>query len=64
MDQENDKIKLLYDAASSEYDLGSYDEFAVKIQDPSKRRALYDAIGVKYDLGSYNEFESKIVDSV
>lgn len=64
MDQENDKIKLLYDAASSEYDLGSYDEFAVKIQDPSKRRALYDAIGVKYDLGSYDEFESKIVDSV
>jgi hypothetical protein len=64
MDQENDKIKLLYDAASSEYDLGSYDEFAVKIQDPSKRRALYDAIGVKYNLGSYSEFESKVVDSV
>ena len=64
MDQENDKIKLLYDAASSEYDLGSYDEFAVKIQDPLKRRSLYDAIGVKYNLGSYDEFESKIVDSV
>ena len=64
MDQENDKIKLLYDAASSEYDLGSYDEFAVKIQDPSKRRALYDAIGVKYDLGSYSDFESKVVGSV
>ena len=64
MDQENDKIKLLYEAASNEYDLGSYDEFASKLQDPSKRRALYDAIGVKYDLGSYDEFESKIVDSV
>ena len=60
MIQDKDKIKLLYDAASNEYDLGSYEDFASKLQDPSKRKALYDAIGSKYDLGSFEEFESKV----
>ena len=60
MIQDKDKIKLLYDAASSEYDLGSYEEFASKLQDADKRKALYDAIGSKYDLGSFEDFESKV----
>lgn len=60
MIQDKDKIKLLYDAASNEYDLGSYEDFASKLQDPSKRKALYDAIGSKYDLGSFEEFEAKV----
>ena len=60
MVQDKDKIKLLYDAVSSEYDLGSYEEFAYKLQDANKRKALYDAIGSKYDLGSFEDFEFKV----
>ncbi len=56
-----DKTKILYDAVSEEYNLGSYEEFSTKLQDPEKRKVLYDAIGADYNLGSYEEFESKVV---
>lgn len=58
-DQES-KSKVLYDAVSSDYELGTYDEFKEKLKDPSKRQALYDAISSDYNLGTYDEFESKI----
>jgi len=55
------KSKLLYDAVSKKYDLGTYDEFSKKLQDPSKRKALYDHVGKEFDLGTYDDFESKVV---
>src|SRR5436190_15406819 len=56
----NDKAKVLYDAVSKDYDLGTYDEFKTKLQDPSKRKVLFDAIGQDYDLGDYNTFNQKL----
>jgi len=56
----DDKKKVLYDAVSKEYDLGTYDEFNQKLQDPNKRKALYDAIGEDYDLGDYDTFAKKL----
>lgn len=56
------KKKVLYEAVSKKYDLGTYDEFEKKLQDPAKRKALYDHIGKEYELGTYPEFESKVTD--
>lgn len=55
-----DKIKVLYDAVSKDYNVGSYDEFSSKLADPNKRKAFYDGVGSEYALGEYKEFESKI----
>jgi len=55
-----DKSKILYDAVSKDYDIGSYDEFSSKLQSPEKRKAFYEGVGKEYALGSYEEFESKV----
>jgi len=60
MPDPNDKIKVLYDAVSKDYNLGSLQEFKTKLQDPSKRKAFYDGVGSEYALGSFDEFEGKI----
>src|ERR1700753_1910700 len=56
----DDKLRILHTAIGKEYNLGSFDEFKQKIQDPAKRKAFYDAVGKQYNLGSYDEFEKKI----
>lgn len=55
-----DKSKVLYDVVSKDYDIGSYDEFSSKLQNPEKRKAFYEGVGKEYALGSYEEFESKV----
>jgi len=54
------KAKILYDAVSKKYDVGTFDEFSNKLKDPSKRKAFYDGVGSEYDLGTFDEFESKV----
>ena len=56
----DDKRKILYDAVSKEYNLGTYDEFNKKLDDPNKRKLLYDTIGKDYNLGTIQDFEGKI----
>lgn len=58
MDEE--KLRLLYDAVSKDYDIGDYNSFSSKLADPNKRKAFYDGVGKEYDLGTYSEFESKL----
>lgn len=58
MDEE--KLKLLYEAVSKDYNVGSYDEFSGKMSDGTKRKAFYDGVGKEYDLGTYEDFETKI----
>lgn len=55
-----DKKKILYDAVSKDYNVGTYDEFVNKLNDPTKRKAFYDGVGAEYDLGSYSDFETKV----
>lgn len=55
-----DKSKLLYDAVSKDYEIGTYDEFKTKLQSPEKRKSFYEGVGSEYSLGTYDEFESKI----
>lgn len=63
METNPDKIKALYDAASQKFDnLGTYEEFSQKLQDPAKRKTFYDAASNVFDnLGDYASFESKVV---
>ncbi len=59
-DPKQDKIKILHEAVSKKYDVGTLEEFAAKLQDPSKRKAFYDGVGQEYELGSFEEFENKV----
>ena len=56
----DDKKKLLYDAVSKDYDVGTFDDFNSKLQDPEKRKAFYNGVGKEYELGTYDEFNSKL----
>lgn len=60
-DPENDKIRALYSAASKSFEVGTYEEFETKLQDPEKRKSFYDAASKKFDLGEYSSFEDKVV---
>lgn len=55
-----DKIKILYDAVSKDYNLGSLSEFEFKLQDDTKRKAFYDAVSNEYNLGDFKTFSSKV----
>jgi hypothetical protein len=55
-----DPRKKLYSALSSKYDLGSYEEFNSKMNNPESRKKLFTAVSQNFDLGSYNEFENKV----
>jgi len=55
-----DKSKVLYDAVSKDYDIGTYEEFSAKLQNPEKRKSFYEGVGQEYALGTYEDFESKI----
>ena len=57
----SDKLKVLYDAVSADYDLGTIDDFKTKLSDPVKRKSFFDGVGAEYDLGKdINDFESKL----
>ena len=56
----NEDRKKLYDALSSEYDLGTYEEFERNIGDSVKRRKLYDAASADYDLGDFESYSQRI----
>ena len=59
-----DKVKVLYDAVSKDYDIGSEDEFRQKLANPEKQKAFYEGVGKEYALGTFDEFVSKIAPEV
>jgi len=56
----DDKRKILYDAVSKDYDIGTFDDFNGKMEDGDKRKAFYDGVGAEYSLGTFDEFNNKI----
>jgi hypothetical protein len=56
-----EKVRILYDAVSKDYNLGTFDEFKAKLGDSAKRKAFYDGVGAEYNLGSYSDFEKKVM---
>jgi hypothetical protein len=54
-----DKARLIYNAVSQDYDVGDFEIFAAKMNEPSKRRLVYDAVSKKYDVGkTFEDFDS------
>ena len=55
-------LNSLYTAVSNaNFDIGSFEEFSVKMQTPEQRKRFYDAMAAQnVDLGDYNEYESKL----
>lgn len=60
MSQES--LQALYNTASESFNnLGTYDEFAKKMQDSTKRKLFYEAASQRFgNLGSYDQFEAKV----
>ena len=56
----DDNKRRLYDALSSEYDMGTFEQFASDIKDDAKRKRLYDAVSTEYDLGDYDSFSKQL----
>jgi hypothetical protein len=56
-----DKRKKLYDNASKEFNVGTYEEFNKNLDDPAKRKKFYENISTKFNAGSYEEFEANII---
>jgi hypothetical protein len=57
---EQDKYKILYDAVSTDYDIGTFDEFKTKLNNSESRKAFYDGVGAEYALGTFDEFNQKL----
>lgn len=55
-----DSRQKLYDAVSSKYDLGTFEEFSQKMNDGESRKKLYGQISQDFDLGTVDDFESKM----
>lgn len=60
----NDNKRKLYDALSKEYDMGTFEQFCIDLNDDSKRRKLYDATSLDYDFGSWDRFSQQLGYSV
>lgn len=56
-----EKAQALYSTLSQEYDLGDYDSYRSKLEDPDKRKAIYDAASESYAIGdTFDDFDSKL----
>jgi len=56
-----DDLRKLYDAVSSEFNIGDYNTFQSKMQTPEERKRFYDAISNNgLDLGDYNTYEDRL----
>jgi len=58
------KLESLYGAGAQLFDVGSREEFAQKMADPTKQKTFYDALSQDYDLGTYEEYSTKINDEI
>jgi hypothetical protein len=56
---QDDKLKLLYDDVSKDYEVGSIEEFKTYLSDDKKRAAFFEEIiKPNYDVADISEFES------
>lgn len=53
-------LEALYNNVGADFDLGTYEEFAAKMQDSDNIAAFYNNVGADFDLGTYESFTSKI----
>lgn len=55
------ELKKLYDAMSSQFDVGDFNQFRSKMQTTDDRKRFYDKISAEgMDIGDYDSFETRI----
>jgi hypothetical protein len=56
-----DELNKLYEAVSSKFDVGSFEDFSAKMGDTTSRKKFYDVVSQKgFDLGEYNAYEQRL----
>lgn len=59
-----DELQKLYDAVSSKFDVGSFEDFSNKMTDAESRKRFYDVVSAKgFDVGDYETYESRLSNS-
>ena len=56
----SDNKRKLYDALSKDYDMGTFEQFSIDIDNEEKRRKLYDATSHEYDFGDFDSFSRQL----
>ena len=55
-----ESLKKLYDGVSAKYDIGDFNTFSSKMQNPDSRKRFYDQVSQNFDIGNYDTFEAKV----
>jgi hypothetical protein len=55
-----DALYNLWNTTRNDFEIGDFDSFKSKMQDPTLRSNFYKTAGAKYDLGDYGSFEIKV----
>ena len=55
-----ESLKKLYDGVSTKYDIGDFNTFSSKMQNPDSRKRFYDQVSQNFDIGNYDTFEAKV----
>lgn len=55
-----DALYNLWNTTRNDFEIGDFDSFKSKMQDPTLRSNFYKTAGAKYDLGDYGSFELKV----
>ena len=55
-----ESLKKLYDGVSTRYDIGDFNTFSNKMQNPDSRKRFYDQVSQNFDIGNYDTFEAKV----
>lgn len=56
----DEELQKLYNAVSSNFDIGTYDQFKGKMQTPEDRRKFYDVVSSQFDIGDYESYEGRL----
>tara|TARA_A100001391_G_scaffold44130_1_gene25702 strand:- start:408 stop:5579 length:5172 start_codon:yes stop_codon:yes gene_type:complete len=55
-----ESLQKLYNGVSEFYDIGDFNTFKTKMQNPDSRRSFYDQVSKGLDIGDYETFEIKV----
>ena len=57
---ENKNFRQIYDFLSSQFDVGTLEQFREKMNSAQNRKQIYETLSTAYDMGTYESFVNKI----
>ena len=57
---ENKNFRQIYDYLSSQFDVGTLEQFREKMNSAQNRKQIYETLSTAYDMGTYEGFVNKI----